>query len=322
MLTQNVPDAHNMVMMHDPTCAHKHLLSVKQFDRTHISRLFQLAHGLEHAELDVTFSHKCVSTNLFYEPSTRTSSSFASAMYKLGGSVINIQDVSFSSVSKGETLEDTIQVMSGYSDVIVLRHSEQGACARAARVSPVPIINAGDGVGEHPTQALLDLYTIHKRFDLNKPLSVALVGDLKHGRTVHSLLQLLRLYDVQVHLVSPEGFEMPSHLMHASDRLHRDLWGCLQEVDVIYMTRVQWERLGDHVPRDMTYGIGLEHMQLAKQRMILMHPLPRLRELPTLLDADPRSVYFEQTRNGLWIRQAIFVNLFGRDPLCWAPYTK
>jgi len=299
-----------------------HLISVNQFDKVGLARLFAIAYDLEHAHLSVKFDHTCVSTNLFYEPSTRTSSSFASAMYKLGGSVININDVSFSSVSKGETLEDTIQVMSGYSDVIVLRHSEQGAAARAARVSPVPIINAGDGVGEHPTQALLDLYTIHKRFDLSKPLNVALVGDLKHGRTVHSLLQLLRLYDVQVHLVAPEGFEMPVNLMHARDRLHRDLWGCLQEVDVIYMTRVQWERLGDHVPPDMSYGITLEHMQMAKQNMILMHPLPRLTELPTLLDADPRSVYFEQTRNGLWIRQAIFVNLFGGDPVCWAPYSK
>lgn len=298
-----------------------HLISVNQFDRSGLTRLFDLAQQLEQNTRHVTFSHKCVSTNLFYEPSTRTSSSFASAMYKLGGSVININDVSFSSVSKGETLEDTIQVMSGYSDVIVLRHSEKGACARAARVSSVPIINAGDGVGEHPTQALLDLYTIHKRFDLSQPLSVALVGDLRHGRTVHSLLQLLRLYDVQVHLVSPAGFEMPAHLVHKTDRLHRDLWGCVQEVDVIYMTRVQWERLVDEKPQNTDYGIGLEHMQLAKRNMILMHPLPRLSELPTLLDADPRSIYFEQTRNGLWIRQAIFVNLFGREPLCWAPYT-
>lgn len=300
----------------------KHLISVNQFDREGLTRLFDLAHRLEHTQLDVTFSHKCVSTNLFYEPSTRTSSSFASAMYKLGGSVISINDVSFSSVSKGETLEDTIQVMSGYSDVIVLRHSEQGAATRAAKVSSVPIINAGDGVGEHPTQALLDLYTIHKHFDLNKPLHVALVGDLKHGRTVHSLLQLLRLYDVHVHLVSPEGFEMPAHLVQLQDRLHRDLWGCLQEVDVIYMTRVQWERLGNHKPQNTAYGITLEQMHLAKPSMILMHPLPRLSELPTLLDADPRSVYFEQTRNGLWIRQAIFVNLFGREPLCWSPHPK
>jgi aspartate carbamoyltransferase len=301
-----------------------HLISVNQFDQTGLTRLFDLAHRLEQKELDVTFSHACVSTNLFYEPSTRTSSSFASAMYKLGGSVISINDVSFSSVSKGETLEDTIQVMSGYSDVIVLRHSEQGASARAAKVSSVPIINAGDGVGEHPTQALLDLYTIHKHFNLTKPLHVALVGDLKHGRTVHSLLQLLRLYDVHVHLVSPEGFEMPAYLVQPDDELHTHLWTCMPHVDVVYMTRVQKERITDtHLLNQVgDYKLTPALMHMAKQHMIVMHPLPRVDEIDVRVDQDPRAKYFEQSTNGLWIRQAIFVNLFGRDPLCWAPHSK
>ena len=297
------------------------LISVDQFDINGLQQLFLLAGSLERAERDITLSHKTVCTNLFYEPSTRTSSSFASAMMRLGGSVIPINDVNFSSVSKGETLEDTVRVISGYSDVIVLRHNQMGAASRAAQVASVPVINAGDGVGEHPTQALLDLYTIQKRFGLNQQLKVALVGDLKHGRTTHSLLKLLRLYDVQVHLVSPEGFEMPSALVRPTDKLHRDLWGCIGEVDVIYLTRVQWERL-EHRPQSAAScvtGIDLELMHLAKPNMILMHPLPRLQELPPVLDKDPRSVYFEQTRNGLWIRQAIFANLFGRDPLFWKP---
>lgn len=296
------------------------LLSVDQFDPNHLTQLFELTHALKHKQTDDSITHKQVCTLLFYEPSTRTSSSFASAMLRLGGSVIPIQDVSFSSVSKGETLEDTVRVMSGYSDVIVLRHPESGAALKAARSSLVPVINGGDGVGEHPTQALLDLYTIHEKLGLDRKLRVALVGDLKHGRTVHSLCKLLRMYDVQIDLVYPEGLEMPPHLIHESDRHHRDLWSCISDVDVIYMTRVQQERMPVHMQlRSHAYDITLEQMQLAKPNMILMHPLPRRDELPTLLDADPRSVYFEQTVNGMWIRQAIFVNLFGAAPVCWNP---
>jgi aspartate carbamoyltransferase catalytic subunit len=299
-----------------------HLISVDQFDRDHLTKLFDLTHALKHKLIDVTLSHKQVCTLLFYEPSTRTSSSFASAMLRLGGSVIPIQDVSFSSVSKGETLADTVRVMSGYSDVIVLRHPESGAALQAARSSLVPIINGGDGVGEHPTQALLDLYTIQDKLGLNRKLRVALVGDLKHGRTVHSLCKLLRMYDVQLDLVYPEGLEMPPHLVNPSDHHHRDLWGCISEVDVIYMTRVQQERMqASERLMQGTYGISLELMQLAKPTMTLMHPLPRRDELPTLLDADPRSIYFEQTVNGMWVRQAIFVNMFGRDAPCWMPIT-
>jgi aspartate carbamoyltransferase len=235
--------------------------------------------------------------------------------------VIPINDVNFSSVSKGETLEDTIQVMSGYSDVIVLRHPEIGACARAAAVSKVPIINAGDGVGEHPTQALLDLYTIKKYHRLNNNLCVALVGDLKHGRTVHSLLKLLRLYDVQVHLVSPQGMEMPLHLTLPQDHKHTDLQECVAHMDVIYMTRVQKERIQDPMLRDQfqEYRITTHLMDQAKNSMILMHPLPRVTEIGREIDADPRAVYFNQTENGLYVRQAIFLNLFNNHSPSWNP---
>lgn len=299
-----------------------HLLSVDQFDIQSIADLFALTEKIETAPRGTyKVASSSVLTNLFYEPSTRTSSSFHSAMARLGGSVISINDVSFSSVSKGETLEDTIQVMAQYSDVIVLRHPEKGSAARAARVSKVPIINGGDGVGEHPTQALLDLYTIHKHKSLDQPLSIALVGDLKHGRTVHSLLKLLRMYDVQIHLVSPPGFLMPPELTQTQDVWHRDLHGCIQDVDVVYMTRVQKERIQDAtlLQQISNYGINQELMQLARPDMILMHPLPRVDELPTCLDADPRSKYFEQTGNGLLVRQAIFYSLFGMPIPCWRP---
>lgn len=296
-----------------------HLLSVDQFDPQHLTQLFELAHQLQEHKSSIRIDPHIVSTNLFYEPSTRTSSSFYSAMVKLGGHVIPINDVNFSSVSKGETLEDTIQVMAGYSDVIVLRHPEQGACARAAAVSKVPIINAGDGVGEHPTQALLDLYTIQKYHRLNGDLRVALVGDLKHGRTVHSLLKLLRLYDVQVHLVSPAGMEMPDYLIHPTDHVHQDLQDCVAHMDVIYMTRVQKERIQDPLLRDQfqEYRMTTHLMDQASSKMILMHPLPRVTEIGREIDADPRAVYFNQTENGLYVRQAIFLNLFNNHTPSW-----
>lgn len=309
-----------------------HLLSVDQFDQNYISALFRLTDAISVAAPGVFgVPNTTVATNLFYEPSTRTSSSFYSAMAKLGGSVIPINDVSFSSVSKGETLEDTIQVIAQYSDVIVLRHPEKGSAARAARVSKVPIINGGDGVGEHPTQALLDLYTIYKHKSLNKPLSIALVGDLKHGRTVHSLLKLLRMYDVQIHLVSPPGFQMPAELVATKDISHTHLGECIDQVDVVYMTRVQKERIQDPdlLQQIGNYAMTGDLMQRANSDMILMHPLPRVDELPAYLDTDPRSKYFEQTHNGLLIRQAIFYSLFGlstqglvatsHQQPCWLP---
>lgn len=289
-----------------------HLISVDQFSLEHLEKLFVMANSLEHGLCRQKVPTGTVSTNLFYEPSTRTSSSFYSAMVKLGGSVIPINDVSFSSVSKGETLEDTVRVMGGYCDVIVLRHTDKGAAARAARSSQVPVINAGDGAGEHPTQALLDLYTIHKRFDLTKRLSVALVGDLRYGRTVHSLLKLLRLYNVEVHLVSPQGLEMPQELTNTGDIHHQDLWACIGNVDVVYMTRVQRERITDPVLQQQAVGheLSQELMKLARPEMIVMHPLPRMNEIPVDIDKDPRAVYFEQTKNGLYVRQAVFLSLF------------
>lgn len=300
----------------------KSLLSVEQFDTQAIHTLFELTQLLESHTIQPQVPPGCVSTNLFYEPSTRTSSSFYSAMVKLGGHVIPINDVSFSSVSKGETLSDTIRVMNSYSDVIVLRHPEVGSAELAAHVSHVPIINAGDGVGEHPTQALLDLYTIHKSLGLHKPLHVALVGDLKHGRTVHSLLRLLRMYNVQVHLVAPPGFEMPDYLVQPQDQHHAQLWECVPHVDVVYMTRVQKERITDAQLLNHTHDLKLTptHMHMAQPHMIVMHPLPRVDEIDQRVDSDPRAKYFEQITNGLWIRQAIFVNMFMQEHVCWAPF--
>lgn len=293
-----------------------HLISVDQFDTDCINDLFVYATRCETGRDIPLLPKGIVSTNLFYEPSTRTSSSFYSAMAKLGGSVIPINDVNYSSVSKGETLEDTIRTVACYSDVIVLRHPIVGSVARAAAVSPVPVINAGDGVGEHPTQALLDLYTIRKHKGLNRHIRIALVGDLKHGRTVHSLLKLLRLYNVEMHLVSPKELTMPSEYVKDGDLIHETLDECIADVDVVYMTRVQKERITTQEVVG-NYALTLDHMAKAKKDMIVMHPLPRVDELPTTIDSDPRAVYFDQIKNGLYVRQAIFLRIFGSQTPPW-----
>jgi aspartate carbamoyltransferase catalytic subunit len=297
-----------------------HILSVDQFDRAFIDRLFYRAGRYD--RLSARERHRespaanKLLTNLFYEPSTRTSSSFHAAMTKLGGSVIPINDVTYSSVSKGETLEDTIRTMASYSDVIVLRHTEVGAAARAAAVSPVPIINAGDGVGEHPTQALLDLFTILSEQDRIDGITVTLVGDLKHGRTVHSLSKLLRLFDVQVNFVAPSHLGMPDQYTRPEDGFSSTLGDFIDTSDVIYMTRVQKERFvardpwpgqieTDPVLADTDYGITVDDMKAAKPTMSLMHPFPRNEEIPVEIDADPRAAYFRQMRNGLLVRMAL-----------------
>lgn len=297
---------------------HRHVLSVDKYDRGLIDELFKhastlaaVAYGIGGNAPAFVQSKATGKTlvNLFYEPSTRTSTSFHAAMIKLGGNVIPINDVNYSSVSKGENLEDTIRTMGSYADVIVLRHPEVGAVSRAATVSRVPIINGGDGVGEHPTQALLDLYTIQKTFDRVDGLTVTLMGDLKHGRTVHSLVKLLRLYDVKVNFVSPEELAMPSEYVQPGDRVTTNLDDVIAETDVLYVTRVQRERMpaGSSVE---AYRLMADDMAKAKEKMIVMHPFPRVDELDPAIDSDPRAAYFKQMRNGLWVRMAIIDKVF------------
>lgn len=253
-----------------------------------------------------------VLANLFYEPSTRTSSSFHAAMTKLGGSVIPINDVTYSSVSKGENLEDTIRTMGAYADVIVLRHPQVGSAERAAKVSPVPIINAGDGVGEHPTQALLDLYTIQQEQGRIDGLTITLVGDLKHGRTVHSLAKILRHYDVKLNFVAPPGLAMPEEYVREGDvQYFSGLEPVMHESDIIYMTRLQSERL-DPESSVGTYGIDASDMQMAKPTMALMHPLPRVNEIDPAIDSDRRAAYFRQVKNGMFVRMALLAMVLSK----------
>ncbi|MBO0686975.1 MAG: aspartate carbamoyltransferase, partial [Candidatus Dormibacteraeota bacterium] len=253
---------------------------------------------------------------LFYEPSTRTRLSFESAMLRLGGRTISTENArEFSSAAKGETLEDTIRIVSGYADVIVLRHPEEGAAKRAAAVADVPLINAGDGKGQHPTQALLDVYTIRDELGRLDEVRVAMVGDLANGRTVRSLAYLLTRYrGVEITFVAPPqvamGEDIKRHLDQSGVRWQEtgDLERVLSEVDVVYQTRIQKERFeSEEAYRQVrgTYLIGPEQMHLMRPDAILMHPLPRVDEISAEVDGDPRAAYFRQARNGVQIRMAL-----------------
>lgn len=259
---------------------------------------------------------------IFYEPSTRTRLSFESAMLRLGGSVISTENArEFSSAIKGETVEDTIMMASGYADAIVIRHHEQGAAARAAAVSPVPILNAGDGPGEHPTQALLDLYTIRHELGRMDNLRIALVGDLRYGRTARSLALLTRLTEgVELVFVSPQQVPMRQDIRDALTaaevpfRDEPDLASVLPDIDVVYQTRVQKERFERDVEYQAvkgTYILDQAMYDLMNPDAIVLHPLPRVDEIATEVDADPRSAYFRQARNGVYIRMALLDLVLG-----------
>jgi aspartate carbamoyltransferase catalytic subunit len=300
------------------------ILSVKQFSHADLSYIFAVAREMHEMVRRVgTFDllKGKILASLFYEPSTRTSSSFTSAMERLGGSVIPINEVRYSSVSKGESLPDTIRTLECYADVIVLRHPEVGASALAAQYAHKPIINAGDGVGEHPTQALLDLFTILSELGAVDGLTVTMLGDLKYGRTVHSLARLLSLYDVRLNYVSPEILRMPPEIIEElaekgiPQAEHDTLEAVLPATDVLYVTRVQKERFEDPAEYETVKGafvISAETMKQAKERMVVMHPLPRVGEISMDVDADPRAAYFRQMEYGLYVRMALLAMVLGK----------
>lgn len=307
-----------------------HVLSTRQFsDPLILRRLFDLALDMEknvkNEKLFRSLTNKVMAT-LFYEPSTRTRFSFETAMHRLGGRVISTEAAGqFSSVTKGETLEDTIRVTSSYADVVVLRHSEAGAAARAASVSQCPIINAGDGVGEHPTQALLDMYTIWREKKRLNNLNVVLMGDLLNGRTIHSLVHLLSQQEnIMLQFVSPPSLRIPETYRNEltqkgipfeeRDALDEDL----SRVDVIYMTRVQKERFPNTEAYELVrHCCTIDPGVLARlsPEAIIMHPLPRITEIAPEVDKDPRAAYFRQATNGLFVRMALLELLFERKTL-------
>jgi aspartate carbamoyltransferase catalytic subunit len=303
----------------------KDILSVNQFSRSDLDYIFGVAHEMRvMVERIGTFDllKGKILANLFYEPSTRTSSSFTAAMERLGGSVIPINEVRYSSVSKGESLPDTVRTLECYADVIVLRHPEVGASKLAAQYARKPIINAGDGIGEHPTQALLDLFTIVEELDVVDGLTVTMLGDLKYGRTVHSLARLLSLYDVKLNYVSPDILRMPGEIIAEINEKgirqeeHETLDDVLPATDVLYVTRVQKERfseLEEYERVKSAFVIDLDTMANAKRRMIVMHPLPRVSEISIQVDEDPRASYFRQMEYGLYVRMALLAMVLGKS---------
>jgi aspartate carbamoyltransferase len=303
----------------------KDIVSVRQFGRADLEYIFGVAHEMRGmVERIGTFDllKGKILANLFYEPSTRTSSSFTAAMERLGGSVIPINEVKYSSVSKGESLPDTIRTLECYADVIVLRHPETGSAAIAAKAARKPVINAGDGVGEHPTQALLDAFTIREELGRLEDLNVTMLGDLKYGRTVHSLARLVSQFNgIKLHYVSPDILRMPREVMDevAAKQVPQAQFDSLEKVlpetDVLYVTRVQKERFEDPAAYEKlkdAYVIDPAVMNAAKQDMIVMHPLPRVGEISVDFDDDPRAAYFRQMEYGLYVRMALLAMVLGK----------
>ena len=305
-----------------------HVIESQQFDRELLEVVFQTADQMK-ADLlgERRFARSLdgrIMASLFYEPSTRTRFSFESAMLRLGGAVITTENArEFSSAAKGESLSDSTRIMNGYADVIVMRHNEAGSAARASEISCIPVINAGDGAGQHPTQALLDMYTIMDAFPEKNSLKIAMVGDLRYGRTVRSLSYLLTKYEnVEIIFVSPPVCKMEGDIKAYLDknnvpwREETDLAEVAPEVDCVYMTRIQKERF--HDPEDYKTAAGRyiltpERVRTMKPDAIIMHPLPRVDEIPKEVDDDPRAQYFQQAMNGLYIRMALLYLLLKKE---------
>ena len=297
----------------------RHLIDAGALDRPLVEALIESAAALaERPARAVGRLSGRILASLFFEPSTRTRLSFESAMLRLGGQVIGAQDAAVSSsAAKGESVEDMVRVVSGYTDVIVLRHPACGAAGLAAGASSVPVINAGDGAGQHPTQALLDLYTIQTELGRISGLHVGLAGDLKHGRTARSLALLLALFPViELTLISPPSLRMEADLLRQLRRrkvvVHEtdDLRAAAPGLDVLYQTRLQRERLSGPQAADLPI-VDLEVMDRLPPRALLMHPLPRVGEIDPAVDADPRAAYFRQARHGLVVRMAVLLWLCG-----------
>lgn len=301
-----------------------HIIKAQQFDRQFMEELFELADNLEKFAGNGTSNilHDKIMAALFYMPSTRTRLSFESAMIRLGGHVISTENArEFSSVAKGETLEDSIRVISQYCDVVVLRHNEVGAAERAAEVSDVPVINAGDGPGQHPTQALLDVFTIQKELGQVDGIQIAMVGDLANGRTVRSLAYLLSKFEgIKIYFVSPSlvamKHDIKDHLRENNVEFvdEPDLLAVAREVDVLYQTRIQKECFADKAEDynivSGRYIVDETVMAVMQRHAIVMHPLPRVGEIAVVVDADPRAAYFRQAKNGLVIRMALLCMIF------------
>jgi aspartate carbamoyltransferase catalytic subunit len=296
------------------------IISIKDFTREEIDYILEIAQAMEPlAKTGSNMLRGKILATLFFEASTRTRLSFESAMHKLGGSTIGFAEAKITSVKKGENLADTIRVVENYADVIALRHPLEGSARLAAEFAQIPIINGGSGAEEHPTQALLDLYTILKEMGRIDGLNIALVGDLRYGRTVHSLSYALSLYNVKLYLVSPELLRMRREVLDAIKEKIRVVQKAaieevLPKIDVLYVTRIQKERFADmaeYAKVKGAYRIGLDLLENAKKDMVIMHPLPRVDEIADEVDETPHAKYFQQVWNGIVMRMALLALILG-----------
>lgn len=301
------------------------IISMKDFSRDMIDHILDTAEKLEPVARGKERSdilQGLVLSLLFFEPSTRTRMSFESAMVRAGGSVLNMGSVEASSISKGETLADTIRVIDGYADAIVLRHPKEGSARMAAEYSSVPVINAGDGAGQHPTQTLLDLYTIRRESHLER-IKIAIAGDLKYGRTAHSLCYALSLYGADITLVSPESLRMPEEIIEDL-RSHNinvyqtsSMEEVISDIDVLYATRIQKERFPDPTEYQKVAAslkIVPQLLDEAKEGLKIMHPLPRINEIDPQIDETSHASYFRQSFYGVPVRMALLSLVMGREP--------
>ena len=301
----------------------KDLTNIKDLSNDNIEYIFNISEEMLQSIVNRDKLNICngkILATLFYEPSTRTRLSFESAMIRLGGSVIGFSGIESSSVAKGESLSDTIRTVASYSDIIAIRHPSEGAARVAAEYSKVPVINAGDGGHQHPTQTLLDLFTIKKKKDTIKSLNIMLAGDLKFGRTTHSLALALARFGVNLFFSSPPGLEMPDYIIRTlkeeygiNSYISNDIRDYINEVDVIYMTRVQRERLveAEYLKYRGSYILTKQILKEMKKDAIIMHPLPRVDEISKDVDLDSRAVYFEQAFFGVPVRMALISILLG-----------
>jgi aspartate carbamoyltransferase catalytic subunit len=296
------------------------IVSIEDFSREEINYILNISHSMEPIAAKGSDMLKGkILANLFFEPSTRTRLSFEAAMLKLGGSTIGFAEAEIASVRKGENLADTIRTVENYADIIALRHPLEGAAKLAAEFSKIPILNAGSGAEEHPTQAFMDLYTLQKEKGKIDGLKIALVGDLRYGRTVHSLAYALSLYNIELYLISPESLRMRHEVIRAiRDKISiiedTNLEKIIPQIDVLYVTRIQKERfpdLAEYAKVKGIYKIDLKTLKSAKKDLIILHPLPRVDEIAAEVDSTPQARYFQQVWNGIVVRMALLALVLG-----------
>jgi len=295
------------------------LISINDYSKEEQIHILDLAEEFEKQPRQKILDNHVIAT-LFFEPSTRTRLSFESAISQLGGKIIGFTDAASSSVSKGETLMDTVKTVANYSDLIVMRHPLDGSSRWASEVAGVPIINAGDGANQHPTQCLLDMYSIRKTQGSLDDIHIAFVGDLKYGRTVHSLTIAMSQFNTTFHLVSPPELKLPSAVKKyikdagLSYFQYDDLNDVMDKVDILYMTRIQKERFADPIEYEKvknSYILKNDMLEQSKENMRVLHPLPRVNEIEESVDANPKAYYFQQAQNGVYVREALLASILG-----------